>query len=212
MSSTRTRAAAVCAAVALLGVECVAGQVTGPTNRPPAPGPQTSGGSGGGGLPVSSSVVASYAMQVRESEMEELLILVLWRGRPGWFASAPGQVSGGSSFSSGRTRTMVSRVGGIDLRLEVEGERQQAFIEGRGVDLRTANVFLVDRIDEPDGPVIVDDFFIEAGLPLTPRAGPERILPLLRASPDIIQFLQCGTPMPAATRYGPTLCSQLGVP
>jgi hypothetical protein len=204
----RTSAAAIGAVLVCTAAQTLQSQV--PGSASPVPRSRVTGGTGGGGLSVSPSVVATYMMQARESDLEELVVMVLWRGRPGWYRAAPGVSSGGSSFTSGTTRMSVTTLGGIELSVRVSAQDRTVAIKGREFDLRRANAFLVDRIDEPDGPVFVDNFYIEARLP-SGRGMPDHILPLLRASPDIIDFLRCGTATPAV-RGWPDLCAQLGTP
>jgi hypothetical protein len=155
--------------------------------------------------------VATYMMRPGEGDLEELLLMVLWRGRPGWFL-APASGNGGSSLS-GPSRTSITRIGGIELTVRVEPGNQTAFIQGSSVDLRAANVFLVDRIDERGAHVFLDNFYIEARLPVRRVPDPANIVPLLVASPDILSFLRCDTPLPR--RPGPTppwVCSRLPKP
>jgi hypothetical protein len=199
MSAVSLRAALSC--VVLLSVFTALHAQSSPVPRPPAQ-------SGGGDGIVSPSVLATYRTRAVESDLQELEILVLWRGRPGWYTTKSPGGGGGGSVGRGGTWTRLVRQGGLELTLRVEAENKRAFIQGLGVDMRDANVFLVDQVDEAPVPIFIDSFHVEARLPFI--GGPEQLLPVLKVLPDVRAFLRCAAvPAGRPLQSSQDLCARL---
>lgn len=169
--------------------------------------PSISNQSGGGSGPLSPSVSATFRARTQDSELYRLDFLVLWRGEPGWLLKIQRWSSGGSR----REWTSVQQLDGFQLEVQVDLEALSGEIAGTPVDLRTANVFLVDGVGDPAGPVIVDSYFIEAGL--RPGRGVAMLLPILRAVPELRDYLRCDTPAanwPVGAQI-PDMCRELSL-
>jgi hypothetical protein len=175
------------------------------------------GGSTGGTGPVSPSVMATTMAVVDAAGRGALELLVLWRGSPGWFMKG----GGGSSSDGGSTGPMLGGApghtirsswisqGGVNLSVRFDPAAQKAWIQDNEIDLRDANVILVDGVDSPTGPHVVRALRIDAvyettvetlpggppGLGRTrPMAVPAQTF--IRRSPELVEFLQCDATVP----------------
>jgi hypothetical protein len=146
--------------------------------------------------PLSPSVVGTF--NAREQEIE---LVVLWRGAPGWFLS--GSHSDHVSERGDTVHGSVEYAGQV-VRFSYERERRRATINDVVVSLlQDTNVILVDRVDAPSGPVVAGLARLGPGLEGNPTM--TLLLPmtaLLRGSPEVVSFLQCdrGTPNEATNR------------
>jgi hypothetical protein len=132
---------------------------------------------------ISPVVVASWIAERAGSGEEQLQLLILWRGAPGWFLR-PGGVSGNSS--GGRYRSTIT-YGDVRLTLEYDSSKRVAVVHGRTVETADDNVVLVDDVDSPTGPRIVGTMRLDRRMPGS--AG--QIGLVLRKSPNIMAFLRC---------------------
>ena len=131
--------------------------------------------------PLSASVVATFV-----ERDGALAMLLLWRGKPGWFVVGARSESGG-----GTGATIRGTVNYGDIRLEYEISPERARVQGRPVDLPAgANVLLIDGVDRPDGPTIA----AIAG-DLTTRDANPRLSSFLKQTPTALTFLRCGEPL-----------------
>ena len=149
---------------------------------------------------VSPDVLATWSFD-REDGKEALRILVLWRGSPGWAARAGGFGIRGTSVDSVDFVQQIT-VGSRILTVATDLRRSGAWIEGRVVDLRQSNVFLVDGIDTPQSP-----FLSSAGRIEPPSEVDDHIEALIRREPALTSFLRCdGVPENDVT--GTLLCQR----
>ena len=181
--------------------------------------PFPGGGSSSTSMPVSPSVMATVMTVGGEPGKGELELLVLWRGRPGWFWRTDGRGGGGSSSggggtlgaSGGQVRTEWLSHGGVNLNLRFEPGSRRLWILDQPVTLNDANVVLVDDVDEPTGPRVVATVRIDPaydaatdqppGLAAArpPGAPPLQGVPpqtFIRRSPELVAFLQCEVRVP----------------
>ena len=99
--------------------------------------PQASSFESGSGV-VSPAVVATSIVQKNPDGTSQLVLLVLWRGNPGWFIDADSE---GSSSHSSIGTSGDGKGGEVDA--DVPGDPGQDGRDGRGISL------LVHRPDEP---------------------------------------------------------------
>ena len=146
---------------------------------------------------VSPTVVASWMSRTHGSTTDTLL--VLWRGAPGWFSKTG--VAGGSSGGSVLGHSVEDqyfRAGGREFRLEFLDDRRVATVLKQEIPLTQFNVVLIDGVDSPAGPIMIDRRWIEPGPPLPPAvdgAASDPIAGIVSRSPSLIEFLQCGVPL-----------------
>src|SRR5262245_15430143 len=110
------------------------------------------GGSTGGTGPVSPSVLATQMCMVDAAGNGTLQLLVLWRGRPGWFSKSGGGASGsgGGGAMPGGPGPMIRSEwisqGGVSLSVRFDSVGRKAWIQDREIALDDANVVLVDGV------------------------------------------------------------------
>jgi hypothetical protein len=160
----------------------------------------------GGATSVISPVVVAQWFTSRKAGVEELALLVLWRGTPGWFLQPGG--SGGSRASDSPAYTWI-KYGEVSLSLDFDVARRIATIQGKTLALSDNNVLFVDSVDTPNGPQV-------AGMMAVPSAMPGsagQIAPLLRQSPRIMSFLRCdaGNESPRKAVLQPLCLQSVGV-
>lgn len=109
-------------------------------------------------------------------------LLVLWRGRPGWFFAQPH--TSVTDTHLGVFRKTFS-YGDVELALEFTSRTREAVVAGHVLSLEADNVVLVDDVDGE--PRIAGRLRIDPALPATPG-----MLSILGRSPAIIDFLRCG--------------------
>lgn len=136
---------------------------------------------GGGGL--SPRVRATWFAEGRD-DTADLLLLVLWRGTPGW-QNAPhhgsGQLPPRSSEGAPERRGAVpspivhtTRIGTVEFGIDFDLDSRTVRLIGEEVALGDRNVILVDRIDGAGGPPrIVSVLRIDPRLPMVRRPEPE---------------------------------------
>ena len=156
----------------------------------------------GGATSVISPVVVAQWFTNRRDGVEELELLVLWRGTPGWFLQPGG--SGGSGAATGDHHTWL-KFGAVDLSLDFDEATRRVMLQGHGVPLAENNVLFVDEVDGPSGPRVVGTMAVSRGMPGS--AG--QIAPVLRSAPRIMSFLRCnaGDESPRRALFR-TLCLQ----
>jgi hypothetical protein len=134
-------------------------------------------------VPVSPSV---YATGV--TRKAELVLLVLWRGAPGWYRVTPGQTSeGGGGRADGRITAWILR-GAHSAEVVFDPAMLTATVQGRTISLPPgANVLLVDHVDRPDGGRLVKVLSIDpANVDLDPRRGLPAWAELLARSQELV--------------------------
>lgn len=171
-------------AVAVLALSVLALMADPPTAQAPAGLPPTSIMS----VPVSPSVYATGV--TREAE---LVLLVLWRGAPGWYRFSPGQTSEGSGGrADGRVTAWLVR-GAHSAEVVFDPATLTATVQGQTTSLPPGtNVLLVDNVDRPDGGGLVKALSIDpANVDLDPRRGLPAWARLLARSQELVDFVQC---------------------
>lgn len=154
-----------------------------PASTPPR-GPATAArSSGGGNTMISPTVFASWITQRVGNDPEQLQLLVLWRGAPGWYF-VPGGRIGGSSTASGTHSTI--EYGNVRLTLDY-GAGDAVTINGREVHLGTDNVIYVDEVDAPTGGRVLRTSRIPSPMP----GSAAQIGLAIRDVPDLVAYLQC---------------------
>jgi hypothetical protein len=184
---------------------------------------QFGAGSSSGTGPVSPTVLATSMCVMSEPGVGSLELLVLWRGRAGWYWRNRGQGGGVSSGGGGgmeapggrEVRTEWISQGGVQLSLKFEPDSRTLWLLDQEVALGHDNVVLVDGVDDADGPRVVGTRRIEPAfdtaidLPPGMAAGPPGVrLPaavpaqtFIRRSPELVAFLQCDLRVPEASQY-----------
>lgn len=138
----------------------------------------------GGSIYVSPSVVAEYVVAAGEGDLQRVELLALLRGQPGWFRGIGG---GSSSRSGGNTYTSLRRFGDSSLDVHVSYADRTASVLGHHLDLRQANVILLDNVDT--SPSVAGTLLVEAWVSGTANGG-AKLLPLL-GLPQLRPFLRC---------------------
>ena len=166
----------------------------------------------GGTTPLSSSVLGSYYFTRGDAGLSRLELLVLWRGQPSWYATrstatGASTISGfGAPSMGGRVWSMSSTYNGTPLTVSTDSD-DGLVVQGQQFDRRRANVVLVDGVDGPSGPVIVDTFRIDAQLPNL--ASSDILVPVLNGAPELLAFLRCGVPAARGTTTPAGLCGKV---
>jgi hypothetical protein len=167
----------------------------------------------GGTTALSSSVMGSYYFTRGDAGMSRLEMLVLWRGQPSWY-STRATAAGAATFSgfgapsmNGRVFSASSTYNGVQLIASTDTDSSRLIVQGQTFDIRRANVVLVDTVDAPSGPVIVDTFRIDAQLPNI--ASSDILIPVLNAASEIQAFLRCGVPAARGTTTPAGLCGKV---
>jgi hypothetical protein len=181
--------------------------------------PFQGGGSNSGTAPVSPSVMATELASVDASGRGTLQLLILWRGTPGWFMRGGGGSGSGGGGSMGPGSSMTYSLwvsqGGVNLTVRFDPAARKLWIQDAEVALSDANVVLLDAVDSPAGPQVVRALRIDPEYETTmepppyavPGRGPQmrpRPMPVqmfIRRSPELIEFLQCDTPLPGLKPY-----------
>jgi len=165
---------------------------------------------------VSATVVTTSCTHA-ERETQVLDLLVLWRGRPGWFQDAGGAGSGvgGSSTHPPQSKGQVShwvRYGDVTIAFSADFDAQTVTIDESAIRLDAINTVLMDDVDIPGRRAISRTIRVDPVLPLTADTN----LALAQRSRDVRDYLQCQVPMPRpAGRIGSpplqviTVCEKL---
>ena len=163
---------------------------------------------------VSPAVVATVVARAGPSGAGELDLLILWRGRPGWFLEAgrDGRTStwGGTAGGLGGSKGILNHqvlFGGLTLSLQFEREGRTVRVQDIEVSLQDSNVILVDQVDDGEDMLVVGTRWIDpqnTGVP--PRA--ERVI---ARSSELVTFLRCDASLsdPLMQRMVQVICDGL---
>lgn len=132
---------------------------------------------------VVSSGVSLTVLSTLVSRGGRLVVLVLWRGAPGWLARA-GRASTQGGGSVEQTWVQLTR-GDVTVDLEMDHAAGVARLLGERIRVGDNNVVLVDHSDTKAK--IVRMLRTEPSVPDTPDAA----LVVLKREPALIEFLQC---------------------
>ncbi len=139
---------------------------------------------------VAPDVIATSSLTAEN----KLRLLVLWRGTPGWARRAGSfttrsQVNGSpEELTGGLPRAFRHQVlvGQLTLSVDLDPQSPLVRIDNQDFDLRSSNVFLVDRVDESSHGV--QPMWVEPTFPV--GAGVNAII---RREPALRAFLRCDT-------------------
>jgi hypothetical protein len=141
---------------------------------------------------VSPTVVASFITHT-EYSVGRFTLLVLWRGSEGWFVrggghSGSGSGGGGGNFGESRGFQHLF-YGSLSFDLDFNWTVGIVKLLDREISLRETNLILVDNVDTPSGPTIVDQRWIDVPIELDDQV--DSIRALLGRSPELFAYLQC---------------------
>jgi hypothetical protein len=120
-----------------------------------------------------------------------LELLVVWRGKAGWFTRAgPRTSSGGGSGSSFYS---TSRFGDVELQLSLDSAARTAEVQGQRIDLGDSNVLLVDEVDTADSAKVVGKLRVDPAVAMVDDRLPD-VDGVLIKSAEVVSFLQCDVP------------------
>jgi hypothetical protein len=141
--------------------------------------------------PVSPTVVASWM-----TRGENLTLLVLWRGSPGWFWR--GDHQGGGGGGNGTQGFQQIQYDGRTLRVDYDLITQTATIAGRELSLRETNVVMVDFVDSVGGPTVVDSRYVDPSLVASVQDGAsfDAGLVVIARESTLFSFLECELSLP----------------
>lgn len=159
----------------------------------------TSRGSG----ELSASVVATWTAHSDEpSGTQELDLLILWRGSPGWFVRSSGtEMLDDPRLTENRDgvilTTVLHRILFDDHTLELQFDPRSriARVQDDVIQIRAANVILLDEVDGAGGVQVL------AAVTVNPQfAESIGIVDLVRRSPQLVEFLRCDSKMSDSDR------------
>ncbi|MEO8077940.1 MAG: hypothetical protein ABI818_16555 [Acidobacteriota bacterium] len=151
---------------------------------------------------VSATVVATFCGH-RLDRDEILDLLIVWRGRPGWFQRREGgRAGGGGSRTLGAgTKGHVaqySMYGAVTIDFDADFDAGVVTIGDVRIPLNGVNTVFVDHVDEPGVRRVSATRWSEPRLPLTG----DRNVTMVRRSRELLNYLQCEVPIPAPPRTG----------
>ena len=131
-----------------------------------------------------SSGASSTVLATLVSRGGRLVVLVLWRGSPGWFGRGGSASSQGGSGGS-QTWAQLTRGGDVTLSLDIDHTTGVARLMNQQVHVRDGNVFLIDRADTKAPTIRM--VRVDPMVPDTPDAA----FVVMKREPALIEFLQC---------------------
>jgi hypothetical protein len=138
---------------------------------------------------VSPTVVASFISHT-EYSVGRFTLLVLWRGSPGWSVRGSGHSGSSGGTSSGESRgSQYFSYGGLSFSLDFNWTTAIVKLLDREFSLRDTNLILVDNVDTPSGPTVVDQRWIDVPIELDDQV--DSIRALVGRSPELFAYLQC---------------------
>lgn len=162
---------------------------------------------------VSATVVASYCSHA--SGRDDIVdLMILWRGRAGWFQrqSSSGRYGMGGSHTMGGGQaghaTERREYGDVHIRYDADFDTGTLTIGDLApIALEKVNAVLVDGVDRREGGRVQRTLRVALRVPL----GGDHNLKVIRSSPALVSFLQCGIPMPPLRSESPvvTVCEKL---
>jgi hypothetical protein len=160
--------------------------------------------------PASSVALVTWVTRYGHDGVHTLELLVVWRGKAGWFMRAGPRTS--SSGGSGSFFHSTSRFGDVELQLTLDSAARTAEVQGQRIDLGDSNVLLVDEVDTADPVKVVGKLHVDPDVDLIDERRPD-VDGVLIKSAEVVSFLQCDMPTPAArgsTLTWPTCARLLG--
>jgi hypothetical protein len=136
----------------------------------------------GGTMVMSPTVVATWFPQQQPDGSDQLKLLVLWRGSPGWFLQ-PGSIRGDKA-------RQIIQYGTVRLTLDYSIGSPIAVVNGTRIPLGaqgTDNVLYVDNVDAPAGLKLRRTGHIPERMP----GSGQQLGVAIRDSKDVVDYLQC---------------------
>jgi hypothetical protein len=157
---------------------------------------------------ISPVALVTWVARYGSDGVRVLDLLVVWRGSPGWFLR--GSNRGSSGGGSGGSFYSTITYGGLDLQLGFQSETRIAEIQGKSVQLKDANIVLVDHVDTTGKLDVVATIRIDPEFPPSDGGYPP-IGAMLRRSPEIVSFLRCDARLPdgRAQAMIDSICAQV---
>lgn len=153
--------------------------------------------------PISGVALVSWVS--KQGQPDELDVAIVWRGRPGWFIEGPGHRESGGGTSTSYQQTITRGDTSVSFQF-IFPTRQLTILDGSPIDLKDANVVLVDHVTDPLKTAVVATLTIPSRL-----TGPGALIPPFGRSSEIFAFLQCDVevPQPGARPILERLCRDL---
>ena len=129
-------------------------------------GHQLSGSSGPDTQVISPTVEVSVITERHNDGVDQLELLVLWRGAGGWFLR-PGSMTSGRGTSAEHSHLTIRR-GNLQLTLEYDRPTRVVTIQGKPFNLPGDNVVFVDAVDVPEGPRVTGTMRVAQAMPGPP--------------------------------------------
>jgi hypothetical protein len=121
----------------------------------------------------------------------ELDLAIVWRGRPGWFLENKEQY-GGSGGGTDASFQQTLKYGGVYLDFRfVKSPRTLTILDRIRLDLKDANVVLIDQVDHPEKAIVVSTVAVPS-----PLASPGALTTPFGRSNEIFAFLRCDVEVP----------------
>jgi hypothetical protein len=100
--------------------------------------------------PLPGGELSPTVVETVEAHEGTLDLLVLWRGKAGWFNTRPSQAGANQSFieAGGSDRIHRVSVHGRTLELRVDAKTNTAHIQNQMIPLQGVNVLLIDEVDQ----------------------------------------------------------------
>ena len=111
------------------------------------------------------------------------MLLVLWRGSPGWIARGGGRASSQGGGGGNQTWVQLTR-GELTLSVDVDHARGVARVLKHTVSVKDKNVVLVDAVDTTP---VVTTAYVDPAV----SEGPDAVFAVLKREPALLVFLQC---------------------
>lgn len=136
-----------------------------------------------GPVRVLSAAASSTVFSTLVSRDGRLVLLVLWRGNPGWLARGGGWASGQGGGSGNQTWVQLTR-GGLTLNVDVDHASGVARVLTHTISTKGQNVVLVDAVDTIP---TVQATHVDPAV----SDGPDAVFAVLKREPALLAFLQC---------------------
>jgi len=161
---------------------------------------------GGSNEIVSPFAVAAWIATFDGQGPNNLQLMVVWRGKRGWFGDARSRRHN-SSGGQGNVVQNSLKYGEVELSFALDLKSRVATVQSHQVELHQNNVILVDDVDTAARLTVVRSLHVDDAL-----RGSRTAVPLLNTSPLLVTFIQCEDgpnlrETPAEPRVVPT-CKQ----
>ena len=152
-------------------------------------------------LPISPSVVLTVRAR-SPNDLNELELLVFWRGSPGWFSTGvlpepPLPTISGNSPNRGGVWSQWVSGGAHMFQIRGDATAHTAEILRGTFNLTEGNAILIDGVDSPEGPRVVGTLLVDTRLSSPVQ---NSVLAILRSSPELAEYLRCDRPLPQTSR------------